>query len=74
MMHHPIQLTDPTRHGRFDMDKDAGGRTRQEFINRFADKDVLIIGSHFNEPTSGWIVRDPEPSTPAAPRGWKLKI
>jgi len=74
MMHHPIQLTDPTRHGRFDMDKEAGGRTRKAFIDRFADQDVLIIGSHFNEPTSGWIVRDPEPSTPAAPRGWKLKI
>jgi hypothetical protein len=56
------------------MDKEAGGRTRQEFINRFADQDVLIIGSHFNEPTSGWIVRDPEPATPTAPRGWKLKI
>jgi glyoxylase-like metal-dependent hydrolase (beta-lactamase superfamily II) len=74
MMHHPIQLADPTRPGRFDMDKEAGGRTRKEFIDRFADKDVLIIGSHFNEPTSGWIVRDPEPSTPTAPRGWKLKI
>ena len=74
MMHHPIQLADPTRPGRFDMDKEAGGRTRKAFIDRFADKDVLIIGSHFNEPTSGWIVRDPEPSTPTAPRGWKLKI
>ena len=74
MMHHPIQLTDPTRHGRFDMDKEAGGRTRQEFVNRFGDTDVLIIGSHFNEPTSGWIVRDTETSTPTAPRGWKLKI
>ncbi|MEJ0036719.1 MAG: MBL fold metallo-hydrolase [Gammaproteobacteria bacterium] len=74
MMHHPIQLADPTRHGRFDMEKEVGGRTRQEFVDRFGDKDVLIIGSHFPEPTSGWIVRDPEPSTPAAPRGWKLKI
>ena len=74
MMHHPIQLADPTRPGRFDMDKEAGGRTRQEFVDRFGDKDVLIIGSHFNEPTSGWIVRDPESATPTAPRGWKLKI
>lgn len=74
MMHHPIQLTDPTRPGRFDMDKEQGGRTRKAFIDRFADRDVLIIGSHFNEPTSGWIVRDPEPTTATAPRGWKLKI
>jgi hypothetical protein len=56
----------------------VGGRTRQEFVDRFADQDVLIIGSHFNEPTSGWIVRDDDPAPPAAPRGaaraWKLKL
>ncbi|MEJ1965931.1 MAG: hypothetical protein WDO56_32030 [Gammaproteobacteria bacterium] len=64
MMHHPIQLEDPTRPARFDMDKDTGARTRKEFVDRFADKDVLVIGSHFSEPSSGWIVRDNEASTP----------
>jgi glyoxylase-like metal-dependent hydrolase (beta-lactamase superfamily II) len=66
MMHHPIQLTDPGRHANFDMDKDAGARTRLDFVERFGDKDVLVIGSHFSEPTSGWIVRDGN--------AWKLKI
>ena len=66
MMHHPIQLIDPTRHGNFDMDKDQGGRTRQEFVNRFGDRNTLVIGSHFAEPTSGWIVRDG--------KGWKLRV
>jgi hypothetical protein len=60
------------------MDPAAGGRTRQAFIDRFADKDVLIIGSHFNEPTSGWIVSDRESPAPAgaaaSSRAWKLKI
>jgi glyoxylase-like metal-dependent hydrolase (beta-lactamase superfamily II) len=66
MMHHPIQLTDPGRHANFDMDKDVGARTRLDFVERFGDKDVLVIGSHFSEPTSGWIVRDGN--------AWKLKI
>ena len=41
-------------------------RTRLDFVERFGDKDVLVIGSHFSEPTSGWIVRDGN--------AWKLKI
>jgi glyoxylase-like metal-dependent hydrolase (beta-lactamase superfamily II) len=74
MMHHPIQLADPGRHARFDMNKDEGAQTRVDFVKKFADSDTLIIGSHFNEPTSGWIVRDEEAATPAAARGWKLKL
>ena len=33
LMHHPIQLIDPQRPGNFDMDKEVGGRTRQEWFN-----------------------------------------
>jgi len=66
MMHHPIQLTDPERHGNFDMEKEVGGRTRREFVERFSNTKTLIIGSHFPDPTSGWIV--PEGNA------WKLKI
>lgn len=65
MMHHPIQLIDPLRQGNFDMDKEQAARTRQAFVQRFADSKSLIIGSHFADPTAGWIVRDD--------RGWKLK-
>ena len=65
MLHHPIQFIDPQRPGNFDMDKEQGGRTRQAFVDRFSDKNTLIIGSHFSEPTSGWIVRDG--------KAWKLK-
>jgi glyoxylase-like metal-dependent hydrolase (beta-lactamase superfamily II) len=65
MMHHPIQLVDPQRHGNFDMDKEQGGRTRQAFVDRFSGQKTVIIGSHFAEPTSGWIVRDG--------KGWKLR-
>jgi glyoxylase-like metal-dependent hydrolase (beta-lactamase superfamily II) len=58
MMHHPIQLADPDMHGNFDMDKEQGARTRRAFVERYADRKVMIIGTHFCDPTSGWIVRD----------------
>jgi glyoxylase-like metal-dependent hydrolase (beta-lactamase superfamily II) len=58
MMHHPIQFAVPTIHGNFDMDKEQGARTRVAFIERFADKSVLVIGSHFSDPTAGRIVAD----------------
>ena len=35
------------------MDKQQGARTRQEFVDRFANTDTLIIGSHFSDPTAG---------------------
>jgi glyoxylase-like metal-dependent hydrolase (beta-lactamase superfamily II) len=60
LMHHPIQLSYPQRHANFDMDKDQGARTRQAFVDRFGGRNTLVIGSHFSDPTSGWIVRDGE--------------
>jgi hypothetical protein len=48
------------------MDKDQAVATRKELLNRVEDKDVLIIGSHFCDPSSGYIVRDGS--------GWKLKV
>jgi len=65
MMHHPIQLIEPLRHGNFDMDKDQGARTRQAFVDRFANTKSMIIGSHFPDPTAGWIVSND--------KGWKLR-
>jgi glyoxylase-like metal-dependent hydrolase (beta-lactamase superfamily II) len=60
MMHHPIQLADLDKHGNFDMDKAQGARTRREFVEKYQGRKVMIIGSHFCDPTSGWIVRDGE--------------
>jgi glyoxylase-like metal-dependent hydrolase (beta-lactamase superfamily II) len=64
LMHHPIQLVDPLRHANFDMDKAQGALTRQAFVERFANSRVRVIGSHFCDPTWGWIERHG--------RGWKL--
>ena len=65
MMHHPIQLAVPATHGRFDMDPARGAQTRLEFVDRFADTQTLIIGSHFSDPTAGHIVTDGQ--------SWQLK-
>ena len=32
--------------------------TRGDFLDRYADRPVLIIGTHFAAPTAGRIVRD----------------
>lgn len=58
MMHNPIQLERPGDKGRFDMDQDRACRTREAFVEAMANGDVFVIGSHFPDPTGGWIVRD----------------
>jgi glyoxylase-like metal-dependent hydrolase (beta-lactamase superfamily II) len=58
MMHHPIQVAMPEHPATFDMDKPAGAKTRVEFVNRFQEKPVLVIGSHFADPGAGYIVRN----------------
>jgi glyoxylase-like metal-dependent hydrolase (beta-lactamase superfamily II) len=57
-MHHPIQFADPGVHGNFDMDKEQGARTRRALVQRYEDRKALIIGSHFCDPTCGWILRN----------------
>jgi glyoxylase-like metal-dependent hydrolase (beta-lactamase superfamily II) len=57
VMHHPIQIAMPAHPATFDMDKKAGSKTRVEFVKRFEEKPVLIIGSHFADPGAGYIVR-----------------
>ncbi len=58
MMHHPLQLAVPARAATFDLDKERGSKTRLEFVRRFQDTQVLVIGSHFADPGAGHIVRD----------------
>jgi glyoxylase-like metal-dependent hydrolase (beta-lactamase superfamily II) len=58
MMHHPIQLERPDDEGNFDMLKHAGCQTRLKFIDQVANTDTFVIGSHFSDPTGGYVVRD----------------
>jgi glyoxylase-like metal-dependent hydrolase (beta-lactamase superfamily II) len=66
MMHHPIQFAECDRAGNFDMDKEQGVKTRKAMYKRLEDKDILVIGSHFCDPSSGYVVRDGD--------RWKLKV
>jgi glyoxylase-like metal-dependent hydrolase (beta-lactamase superfamily II) len=66
MMHHPIQFAEPNRIGNFDMDQEQGVKTRKDMFARVGDKNILVIGSHFPEPSSGYVVSDAD--------RWKLKV
>jgi len=58
LMHHPVQCAEPDWASRFDVDATAARRTRREFLDRHADRPVLVLGTHFATPTGGRIVRD----------------
>ena len=58
MMHHPAQIGHPEWCPSFDSDKDAARVTRQAMLKDWADKPILIIGTHFAAPTAGHIERD----------------
>lgn len=55
MMHHPIQCAVPEMGDNFDQDKDAAKATRSRFLTRYGNSPIMIIGSHFPDPSSGWI-------------------
>ena len=58
LMHHPIQLIRPDLPVNADTDKVQGAATRKAFCERFANREVTVIGTHFCEPTAGRIVSD----------------
>jgi glyoxylase-like metal-dependent hydrolase (beta-lactamase superfamily II) len=60
MMHHPAQIGRPHWCPSFDSDKDAARATRLAMLKDWADKPILIIGTHFAAPTAGHIRRDGE--------------
>jgi len=55
-MHHAVQVAAPGWCSHFDTDSAAGERTRREFIDAYADSDLLVIGTHFGGPGAGRIV------------------
>jgi glyoxylase-like metal-dependent hydrolase (beta-lactamase superfamily II) len=58
MMHHPCQIARPDWVTPFDADSPAACATRKQFLKRYADKPVLVLGTHFANPVGGHIVRD----------------
>jgi len=57
LMHHPVQMAEPEWATPFDSDADHARKTRREFRARYADGPVTVLGTHFNHPTAGRIVR-----------------
>ena len=66
MVHHPVQLAEPDWNSAPDFDPELAARTRRAFVERYAGSQVMIIGTHFCDPSSGWIVSDGE--------AWKLRL
>ncbi len=58
MMHHPCQIARPDWVTPFDADSAAACVTRKQFLARYADTPVLVLGTHFANPVAGRIVRD----------------
>lgn len=58
LMHCPIQFAEPQRIVRFDMNQEQGAQTRQAFVEKLSNQDVLVLGSHFADPTAGYVVSD----------------
>jgi len=57
MIHHPIQVAHPDWICEFDNEPPLATETRKAFVERYCDKPVTVIGTHFAGPTSGHIVR-----------------
>ncbi len=58
VMHHPVQCASPDWASNFDVDADAARRMRRTFLARYADRSVLVFGTHFATPSAGHIRRD----------------
>jgi glyoxylase-like metal-dependent hydrolase (beta-lactamase superfamily II) len=58
MMHHPCQIARPNWCSAFDDDPATSVKTREAFIEQFANTSTLIVGTHFGGPTAGWLLHD----------------
>jgi glyoxylase-like metal-dependent hydrolase (beta-lactamase superfamily II) len=57
LIHHPVQFQYPEWDDAFDSDLALAKRTRRAFAEKYADRDVLVFGTHFATPSAGKITR-----------------
>lgn len=57
-IHHPCQMARLDWCSSADYDREQALTTRNEVLSKYADGDVLIIGTHFATPTAGHFRRD----------------
>jgi glyoxylase-like metal-dependent hydrolase (beta-lactamase superfamily II) len=55
MVHHPVQVARPDWPSVPDYDPEAAMATRRTTFAALADTDVLLLGTHFNSPTGGYV-------------------
>ncbi len=67
MTHHPVQIAETDWGMGYDSDTAQGCVTRREFVDRYGDTAVLVIGTHFNTPTAGHVRRGPD-------GGWRFVV
>ena len=59
VMHAPIQCAAPEERPRLGPDDDReAARTRRQFLERYADSGVIVLGTHFHKPAAGLVTRD----------------
>ena len=58
MIHSPLQMWLPHLDDRADWDTAMARRTREAFMDRYADTDTIVAPIHFPEPSFGRFVRD----------------
>lgn len=58
IFHNPVQFAEPDMRTAFCVDDNLGRHTRRAFLSRYEDKKALVVGSHFCDPTAGWIIRE----------------
>jgi len=56
MIHHPFQIARPDITARVDWDQAMAIRMRQAFLEKYADTDTRILGTHFAPPTAVQVV------------------
>jgi glyoxylase-like metal-dependent hydrolase (beta-lactamase superfamily II) len=56
VMHHPIQIVEPTLHVAGEYDTALGKKTRRSLLERCADTDTLLLPAHFPSPTAARVV------------------
>jgi len=65
LMHHPIQIAEPDLLANFCIDAKRACKSRRKFVTEYQNKKAFIIGSHFCDPTGGWIIKDT--------KGWRFE-
>ncbi len=58
LMHAPIQCAEPDWATAFDTDAEHARVTRRAFLERHANRDVWVLGTHFHTPSAGHVVRE----------------